>query len=184
MRPRRQPCLILRQRPPCGGCRGEILGVIPNSHQFRLELAAEPPEQLADHAGVARTAPLCCEQHVAWIAFGVENVARHNDRSVPCVVNRPGSREIPLLDRPVEHERHHVPNLVRGRHRLLPCGVHKQPISTFSRDVGDGDDPARDDEAVRLDGVGHRAEFAKRATNGRTRLSPSRTLPSLARGGS
>ncbi|OJU39649.1 MAG: hypothetical protein BGN97_00035 [Microbacterium sp. 69-10] len=54
-----------------------MLGVDPNSQQLRLELAAEHPEQLADRAGVARTAALGREQYVVWIPFGVGNVARH-----------------------------------------------------------------------------------------------------------
>ncbi|MCD1267415.1 hypothetical protein B5M43_000910 [Microbacterium sp. MEC084] len=64
-----------------------------------------------------------------------------------------------LLDRPIEHERHHVTNLVRGRHRLLPCDVHEQPVGAISGDVGDTDgsgargDMRSDHRCVAIDGL-------------------------------
>ncbi len=41
---------------------GEVHSVDPDSQQFRLELAAEHPQQFAQRAGIARTATLGREQ--------------------------------------------------------------------------------------------------------------------------
>lgn len=150
-----------RFRCPLGGAErdedvvGEQLVVGPSAHWIPLPVPLGP--HLADEVeDVLDLYRVEFEVHRVRLVRspGRADRVRHDDRPVPCVLDRPGSREMPLLDRPVEHERHHVPNLVRGRHRLLPCDVHKQPISTVGSDFGDGDGPsARDDMRAHNRGV-------------------------------